>query len=66
MTHTKLIAHCDKFDYILVNDKDIYTVKHGYILDNRGIPLGMRFECPLHLWDSLLSYSPHIVVKERA
>ena len=54
------IAQCDKFDYFLVNDKDVFRVGHGYILDVHGIPLGMRFECPLHLWDSRLSFSPWI------
>ena len=61
------VAQCDKYDYILVNEKDIYRVSHGYILDNRGIPLGMRWECPLHLWESKLSYSEWItpIAKEK-
>ena len=57
------IASCDKFEYFLFNDKDIYRVLHGYILDNHGIPLGMRFECPKHLWTSKLSYSNWIKEK---
>ncbi len=63
MMTAELIASCDKFDYYLVNDKDIFRVSHGYIYDTRGIPLGMRFECPLHLWESKLSYSDWIKEK---
>ena len=61
------IAQCDKFDYFLVNDKDIFRVSHGYIYDVNGVPLGMRLECPLHLWESKLSYSEWItpIAKEK-
>ena len=59
------IAQCDKFEYFLFNNKDVYRVNHGYILDNRGVPLGMRFECPKHLWESKLSCSDWITTKEK-
>ena len=66
MMTAEKIAQCDRFEYWLINDKDIYRVGHGYILDNSDIPLGMRWECPLHMWESKLSYSPFIqlVAKE--
>ena len=55
------IGKSDTADFFLFNDQDVYHVEHGYILDNRGIPLGMRFERPKHLWEIKLSYSPEIV-----
>ena len=58
------IAQCDKFEYWLFNG-EIYRVGHGYITDNRGIPLGMRWECPQPMWESKLSFSPWIQLVEK-
>jgi len=55
------IAKCDRFEYFQVGD-EVYRIQHGYILDIHGNPCGMRFECPIHLFDNLLSFSPHIKV----